>query len=118
MVQPWTCTAEVVRCREPGAPPASPRSSLQRCWAWIGWQHFSFLHIWNKKVRETEVPFLRLWSESVSQLGLKGDLQSSLLSNGSERLLLIGDEYNEVERRHIFKRVSCQASHVPAQSPR
>lgn len=42
----------------------------------------------------------------MSQLGLKGDLQSSLLSNGSERLLLIGDEYNEVERRHIFKRVS------------
>lgn len=52
------------------------------------------------------MPFARLGSESVSQLGAKGDLQSSLLSNESERLLLVSDEYNEVERRQIFKRVS------------
>lgn len=106
MAQLWTCTAEVVRCWEPGPLWASPQSSLQRCQGWIGWQHLSFLHIWNKKVQETEVPFLRLWSESVSQLGLKGDLQSSFLSNGFELFLLVGDEYNEVERRHIFMRAN------------
>lgn len=55
VVQPWICTAEVLRCWEPGAPRASPWSSLQRCPVWVGWQRLSFLHIWNKKVRETEV---------------------------------------------------------------
>lgn len=84
-----------------GAPRASPGTAGR-----AAWQHLSFLHIWSKKVQETEVPFARRWSESVSQLGVKGDLQSSLLSNESERLLLVGDEYNEVERRQIFKRVN------------
>lgn len=103
-VLPWARAAEAVGCWEPGAPQASPRSPAE-VRGWVGWQHLSFSHTWSGEAPAAEVPVPRLRSEPVSRLGSRGGLQSGSRPNAFQGLLLVGDEYDEVQRRRIFKRV-------------